>query len=318
MASMNIPIVVQDPRFEAARSMVVEGAIDERVISTFASLLEECRNTFGTTHVESAPAYYEYGNAILRGKQAEEEAKAKAEAEAKAPSDPSDKRKIAAAAAEHRATEDSKPAAIEPKASDESSDDTQLALEMMESAWSILTEYCEGTETKYRAWAEEQIPRYLTGIGDILATMEKHADSADAYLRALEHRSAALAGHDAKTVAFLQARRRVAELNILIAEQLLACSPTEDVVTSESETKLVSKDERVDYARGYYDKARDELQETVVLMAEMTAKGMDLDGEKENVCFASTLIMAVGEQLAQIEEEGEGDEPTQKKAKTVE
>ena len=39
-------------------------------------------------------------------------------------------------------------------------------------------------------------------------------------------------------------------------------------MTTESKDVLVKAAERVDYARGYYDKARDELQETVLLMRE--------------------------------------------------
>ena len=67
----------------------------------------------------------------------------------------------------------------------------------------------------------------------------------------------------------------------MIAEELLACPPDQDVITTESQDVLVKAPERVDYARGYYDKARDELQETVLLMGALAAKGIDLGEEKE-------------------------------------
>ena len=48
----------------------------------------------------------------------------------------------------------------------------------------------------------------------------------------------------------------------LVAEELLTCVDGEDVVITESKVVLVKDDdERVDYARGYYHMARDELQE---------------------------------------------------------
>ena len=106
---------------------------------------------------------------------------------------------------------------------------------------------------------------------------------------------------------------------MLIAEELLACPPDQDVIMTESQDVLVKAPERVDYARGYYDKARDELQETVLLMGALAAKGIDLGQEKENVCFAATLVMGVGTSLAEIDEKAAADadlkEPANKKIK---
>ena len=54
---------------------------------------------------------------------------------------------------------------------DESDDDVQLALEYMETAWSILDQYSENPASydnnnkDYTAWAKEQAPRFLTGLG---------------------------------------------------------------------------------------------------------------------------------------------------------
>ena len=109
---------------------------------------------------------------------------------------------------------------------DESDDDVQLALEYMETAWSILDQYSENPASydnnkDYTAWAKEQAPRFLTGIGDVLSALQRHADATDAYCRALGHRQE----HD-----FLQCRRRLVETNVLIAEELLACPPDQDVI----------------------------------------------------------------------------------------
>jgi hypothetical protein len=80
---------------------------------------------------------------------------------------------------------------------------------------------------------------------------------------------------------------------------------------------IVSAAERVDYARGYYDKARDELQEVVLLMGQIAAQGGDVEQEKEDVCFIATMVMGVGTNLAQVDEEAAEQEPTQKKQKKL-
>jgi hypothetical protein len=73
------------------------------------------------------------------------------------------------------------------------------------------------------------------------------------------------------------------------------------VVTTETEDVLVTAAERVDYARGYYDKARDELQETVYLRARIAESNQNLGTEKEDVCFLASLLMGVGTTLAKYD-----------------
>ena len=115
----------------------------------------------------------------------------------------------------------------------------------------------------------------------------------------------------------------VCEANVLIAEELISCPEGIDVVTTETKSLIVSAKEKISYARGYYDQARDALQETVVFMGSLP-RNVDLGREKEDVCFLATLVMGVGESLAAIDEKsGEtavGDvdsstEPSKKKAK---
>jgi tetratricopeptide (TPR) repeat protein len=233
--------------------------------------------------------------------------------------------------------------------SDDGKEDVLLALEMMETCWSILDQYvsssnsttapASASEVDYVDWATDQLPRVLTGLGDVLSNLGRHADAADAYLRALGLRQAALqerfdaSALDAwlaqpssggrngsallssnqrdRLVDWLVCRRRIVEANVLIAEELLAHGEAEgggagrDVVTTETQTVLVSAKERVEYARGYYESSREQLQEAVLLLGQLKAKLPDhepLEEEKENVCFAATLVMGVGEALAALDE----------------
>ena len=191
---------------------------------------------------------------------------------------------------------------------EEDEDDTQLALEMMETAWSVLDKHVQDVKDENKIpsqWVLDQIPRFLLGVGDVLTDLQRLADAADVYSRALKHREGALQGisKDELTLNHLKKRRQIVEANVLVAEALLACPDGEDVVTSETGDVLVSAGERVEYARGYYNKARDELQETVFLMGRIAASGQDLETEKEDVCFISTLLMGVGTTLAEYDEQ---------------
>ena len=302
-------------------------------VEIFASLLEEARATFGEASIESAPAYYEYGNSLFRDSLSEEENTEEDAAKV-------DPREAAALAAERRRNgadpdADKKPTAKpsadevfqetakEEEEEEEEENDAQLALEMMETAWSIVDQYIlTETESKqYLEWAEEQSPRYLIGIGDILMALERYADAADAYSRSLELRGEFLQKFDPKetSLAHLKCRRLIVEALILIAEAFLAAPEGEDMVTTETKAVLVKADERIDYARGYYDKARDEFQETILLMGEMAAKGFDVAEEKEDICFVSTMVMGVGMKLAELDEiaESNSSDPPKKKSKVA-
>jgi tetratricopeptide (TPR) repeat protein len=401
------PIVVRDPRFVAGRATVGEAPS----VVLFATLLQEAVAKYGESHIETAPAYYEYGNALFRLAQRQHEEQQHPEQQNKEVIDGGGDaqkkraREAAALAAARRAQRDtavlSKAAAASadvdiPSSTcetkkeseqalavdsansavaaeavphdeddqlenhvgsqggegDDEEDDIQLALEMMETAWSIL-DYESGLAThldgndssnasdaghqssppKYAQWIDEQLPRVLIGIGDVLSALGRHADSADAYLRALEHRQREL---DAAlsialtSLGLLQCRRKVVEINILIAEELLACDHDHSVVTSESSVVLVPAGQAIEYARGYYNKARDELQETVVLLGQMASATATISAEaerrfseeKENVCFAATLVMGAGEALAELDEQKDtaaatGKEPNPKKSKST-
>lgn len=175
----------------------------------------------------------------------------------------------------------------------------------------------QATTLPYLDWVNDQLPRVLLGIGDCLSALQRHADAADAYSRAHERRQkqlddVILAKKD--TIEHLQCQRRVCEATVLIAEELLACPEGHDVVTTETQCVVVQANERIEYARGYYDKARDSLQDTVYLMGKLAAHKVDLGTEKEDVCFLATMIMGVGETLAALDEEQQQQEESKKKA----
>jgi tetratricopeptide (TPR) repeat protein len=319
---MSIPVVSRDPRFRAGRTLLQRGQC-ERATSIFATLLEESRTKFGQENIETAPAYYEYGNALFRTHQQQMQLQEEEQEAQEIKEEKLNTREAAAAAAERRlkgetAQNDTKDINVQPlkteskessvnEAQSDDENDAELALEMMETAWSILDKYSENPlPDGYSTWLTEQSPRVLVGIGDVLSCLERHADAADVYLRALALRQKVVAEAKdaaAESIELLRHRRLIVEANILVAEELLACPEGEDVVTTETKVTLVSASQRVEYARGYYENAREELQETVLLMGALAAKGFDVSEEKEDICNVSVMVMGVGITFAQMDEQ---------------
>jgi len=223
------------------------------------------------------------------------------------------------------------------------STDEELALELMENAFAIYDQYYDeavdkdGNEkedgeasrtvtvdTSLVPWVEEQLPRVLGGIGDVLTALGRHPDAVDAYTRKAQHLDDALrdlserkGDKDGEEIGldFLRALRILCEANILVAEALLRCPLGQDCVLSETGDVLVEARELVDYAQGYYDQARDELQETLYIMGRMAPKSSgdnvpeevsrEFATEKENVCFCAQMLGGVGNLLAARDEEQE-------------
>lgn len=334
------PAVTRDPRFKAGRSLVQKGLASHGAVEIFESLAEEAGIKYGESSIEAAPAYYEYGNALLRAMNRRKMEEDQEQQDATSP------QKAAGAAAEQRILSSTAPANEEQKkphaetnkdddlpgedktdenevvkgedepSNDGEEDETKLALEMMENSFSIMEEYKDDDkETIYQAWVKESLPRVLLGIGDTLSTLDRHADAADAYSRALEWYQEQLEEFptESMTLDHLKAHRRVCEATILVAEELLFCPTGEDIVTSETQSLIVKASERVDYITGYYDRARDALQETLFFMARLAALGTDVEMEKEEICHLSTMVMGVGMGLAANEDEA--DEPAAEPAK---
>jgi hypothetical protein len=341
--SHSMPKVTDDPRWKAARALV-EAGNSAGAVDMFATLTEEAIARYSETSLEAAVCYYEYGNALLRSSQSKMEMAEEEEEEEESSNafdnnekdgklHVSDEKDKATAVINHhsivekniRQTDESNSKSIdsEPSTVDVSNrqNDFELALEMMENAFSIYEER-QTIQASPTEWIKLQLPRVLQGLGDVLRELDRKADAVDAYCRALPYRIESIQNHpkeDDLSIEHLKNRRLLVEANILIAEALLECDPDSDVMTSETKQLLVSAKERVDYARGYYDKARDDLQDTVFLMGRIAAAGKR-DGfakEKENICFAATLLMGVGETLAAYDEENQNqiDQPLPKKLK---
>jgi len=271
MSSILYPKICYDPRFRAGRALVKIGKASEGAINMFASLLEETRIKYGETSLEAAACYYEYGHSLFCG--------------------------LSACDAEKNDSSTTKLLKAD-------NDDLALALEMMETAFAVIDQHCEeqnGTGS-IESWVDEQRPRILVGIGDVLSFQNKHADAVDAYIRAVPFRQEAVERATNKiTLDYLKRRRLLTETFILVTEALLACPLGVDVIASSSPTILVKGEEKLDYVRGYYEKARDELQETVLLMGTVAAAGLDFQSEKEDVCFLATMLMGIGNTLSDID-----------------
>lgn len=345
------PLVMRDPRFVAGRETMGQSTS----IDIFAILLEEALSKYGPDNFETAPAYYEYGNALFRVAQRQKDDTIQCSGKDLEPtSSPPigsavSRREEAALAAERRASsgkydeheyDDTKAvlatkqetiiAQVNSLNNDEkdSNSDIDIALEMMENAYAIVDGANEARDShqpnKYTEWIRDYMPRILTGIGEVLSALNRHPDAADAYLHALGLREAILdtalaQSADNKSprshqLRLLSCRRRIVEANTLIVEELLACDFQRDVTTTETKSLLVPAGKVVEYATGYYERARDELQETVFLMGQLQAVTHDMGEEKENVCFAATLVMSVGESLAAVDEALQC-EPQKKKSK---
>ncbi|KAI2511483.1 hypothetical protein MHU86_2919 [Fragilaria crotonensis] len=318
------PKITMDPRWKAARALVQSGH-SQGAVDMFATLVEETIARYSETSLEAAVCYYEYGNALLRSVPAtdtsdnaagETQAQEQQEQDSKPPAvqhDDNNNENKEAKINEQDGNSDPK---VRP-----GNDDFLLALEMMENAYSIFEE--KATIQPKNEWIQYQLPRVLQGLGDVLRELGRMSDAADAYSRALPYREEFVEKYNKETdltIEHLASRRLLVEANILVAEALLGCEHGKHVVTSETKDMLVTADERVDYARGYYEKAREELQETVFLMGKIAAsgRGEELVTEKENICFAATLLMGVGETLATFDEEQEKSmQPPTKKVKTA-
>eukprot|EP00563_Minutocellus_polymorphus_P004425 CAMPEP_0181042636 /NCGR_PEP_ID=MMETSP1070-20121207/12260_1 /TAXON_ID=265543 /ORGANISM="Minutocellus polymorphus, Strain NH13" /LENGTH=381 /DNA_ID=CAMNT_0023120871 /DNA_START=44 /DNA_END=1189 /DNA_ORIENTATION=+ len=356
-----VPSITSDPRYRAARRLITSGRSADGAIEMLATLVEEARSKYGEDSIDAAAVYFEYGNSLFRAVEKRkagemeimmddeptttrgptpEEKSAAAEASEKRAATSQDKSDAQGNDAVVKASMDNAPSAPT-KANQKDITDEELALELMENSFAIYDQYYseafdeEGNEKadaevsdtaggkSLVPWVEEQLPRVLGGIGDVLSSLGRHPDAVDAYTRKARHREDALRdlsdkkdGKDVEEIGmdFLRARRLLCEANILVAEALLRCPRGQDAVLSETGDVLVQADELMDYAQGYYDQARDELQETVYIMGRMAPRTADsvpeevsreFAMEKENVCFCAQMLGGVGNMLAERDEEEE-------------
>jgi len=201
--------------------------------------------------------------------------------------------------------------------------DQALAVDQMKQAASIYESYLDSSDVpsaKFHPYAEHarcQLPRCLVGIGDAHLHSGRHGDATAAYLRAVPLREKAARDEGLGAGEKLKNMRLCAEAHALVADALLAAPPGADVTVSGGEDGdrddgggnklLVAAAERIDYARGYYEQARKNLQDAVFFMGEVLSESnVDLGSEKSDICHLATIMMAVGNTLADIDEEGQG------------
>ena len=344
------PSVTSDPRYRAARRLISSGRSADGAIEMLATLVEEARSKYGEDSVDAAAVYYEYGNSLFRAveKRRADEAEIMRDGPGDKPTTgtKSEKKPDAAADSTSHAKSDAhvdKSASSTANANERGITDEELALELMENAFAIYDRYYDeavdkggeekedgeairtvSVDTSLVPWVEEQLPRVLGGIGDVLSALGRHPDAVDAYTRkarylddSLRDLSERKGDKDVEEIGldFLRARRLLCEANILVAEALLRCPPEQDCVLSETGDVLVEAKELMDYAQGYYDQARDELQETLYIMGRMAPKSSgdnvpeevsrEFATEKENVCFCAQMLGGVGNLLAERDEEQE-------------
>ncbi|GKY99993.1 hypothetical protein MPSEU_000952800 [Mayamaea pseudoterrestris] len=347
---MSAPKGTLDPRFKVARTLVMNSRAAEAV-DIFAALLVQAVESHGEDSLETAPLYHEYGNALFRAyrnevEREENEDEEDAENDKAAAVDPETKRSAVAEAAEKRlqtASQQQPPPvssntaaasapAINETSSEASSSDLNLALEMLETAWAIYDAAIADEDDKivpFRNFILEQMPRMFNHLGDVLLECKRYADAVDVQLQALKFHedalqellptaeSSAAAAEPTPSLELLKCLRKVTEDNVLIAETLLACPDDGALVTTETKTVLVPKGERISYAKGYYEAAQSCLQDTIFTLGQLAAKNVDLGEEKENVCFASTMLMGVGVSLNALDDlnASKSSEPSTKKAK---
>lgn len=283
---MDVPKACNDPRFRGGRKLMERGK-PEQAVAMFATVLEEAIHKFGEDHIDTAPAYYEYGHALFRAAEGESQ-----------------------------------------------KEDCDLALEQMENAFAIIDEYLSNEDNKdYSDYCREQVPRILTGIGDLFCLVDRFADAVDVYTRVVPYRESSYESlknsnnsnkatnnnnnkndNIEKSLQELRHSRLLCEAYVLVSETLLRCPPIDDVAVKDDEAAtsrvIVPKHEIREYASGYYDKAKDQMQNVVLVMGEVAGMVASISPPpeifkkaKEDVCFLATLLMGVGSSLAEREEE---------------
>lgn len=333
------PTVINDPRFRAGRKLIQEGKAHCGAVNMFAVLSEETVAQFGDQSVEAATAMYEYGNALFSAirrreideKETDADAKIKAEGQSN-----SKKPKVNGSDSREEAVK------VDHKVNDE--EDLQLAQQLMETSLAIHEHYVEqkkatrtenlDTKTKespisnkesesYLEWSCQEIPRILTGLGDICTFKKRFADAFNSYLQAIPLREASLKEErdmyeatSTVTRNLLMMQRHAVEINVLAAEALLSCPSEKDIVPSTTNDILLKGGQIIDFVNEYYQKARAGLQEIVFLMGKSDPTDVT-KADKEDVCFLSTMLMNVGVMLTANDDEASCEKDNRKRKKVV-
>lgn len=259
------PLVCTDPRFRAGRKLIQRGLVHLGALKIFSVLLNRAEEEFGPSSLEFAAVDYEYGYALFLDNTREEIESGKGSFAQEGSSDK---------AANLKSTNlDSQETELS-----ENELNVEIALEHMVKSCNILYEYVEATNKQtnslsesengasdrlYMSWASEQLSRALIGIGYVLSYQGKYPDALNSYFNALPIRTELLdrsKSHSQEVNDRFKAHRLLVEVYILIVEEILKCPNNEDIKT-ESNDVLIKKEEKIEMAKIYYEKAREELQE---------------------------------------------------------
>ena len=263
MPTQSEPIVCRDARFRAGKKLIQRGLVHLGAIKIFSTLLNRAEEEFGPASLEYATVGYEYGYALfldtIRSNDNSEDLTMKSTIDALGGV----------------------------KSLSESETRIEEALEHMVNACVVLYECVDShdsndSDSKHLstartkesdcyhayAWAREQLARSLIGIGYVLSYQHRHPDALKSYMNALpqrelmmEHSKQIREKSDAQNIDSLRIHRLLVEVYVLIVEEILKCSCGEDIVANDSNELLIKKEDRLQVAQSYYDKAREELQE---------------------------------------------------------
>lgn len=281
------PAVTKDVRFRAARKLVQRGRVQDGAVEIFRVLVHRaeeefeskigsCSHSKGCPRLNIAAAYYEYGHSLFLNTCRE-----------------NDRRKGENVANSSPGYADAIEEALEYMAESVKIlfryyTDCNDAINVENSATNVKSDASTNSKTNlYRDWVQNQIPRVLIGIGNVMSFRGAHSQAVESYLNAIPYREETLEyfkqlevpGRCTVTnqLEVLRCHRLVVEVHVLIAEELLLCPKGQDVKSqSHHEVNAIMHDgldetvasivivksaERLLLAKNYYEQGKDQLQE---------------------------------------------------------
>jgi hypothetical protein len=216
--------VTRDARFRAAKKLKQSGRVHLGAIPMLETLANRAEEEFGTMNIETATVYYELGHAMFVNISTNPQ-----------------------------------------RGASEGDNYVEEALEYMAKACSILYDYVGNwtidNSSVYLTWAKDELPRHLSGIGNVQSFQMKHADAIESYLNALPYREEACDRCKDQSITSLRYQRLLTETYILIAEELLVSKARQDLIHSETGKVIVKGDEILSLTQTYYEQAREKLQD---------------------------------------------------------
>ena len=82
-------------------------------------------------------------------------------------------------------------------------------------------------------------------------------------------------------------------------EDAVACHPVDDSDDGSRAVVLVMAKDRLDFARGHYELAREGLEDVLCRYARMAAAKMDLGNEKQDIGYLVMTMVGVGNMISE-------------------